>query len=505
MEENREERFLDLLEEDQNSAPVQYELGLCYLRGDGVEQNGAEAQKWLRRAAEQGHQQARELLSSCIKEAHQDSGETGAVTEELLPEWCMRAENGEAEAQYQVALYFMRDGTSAGQADVKRYLEMAAEQGHPLACLELGIQLLKSAPERGVRLLQNAVDCGVGQAAYQLGCCYSKGIGVKKDAQQAERYFIQAAEWGGSQEKLDLAVWYAMGERSLTASWGKALSWVKQARDAGMPDAKERFDAAVEKRRAEREARKKAEEEARKKAQERARKQAEEKARRQAEEAVRRQAEEEARKKAEEAARQRAAAEAKRREELARHRAEARAKQEALREEQRRQRAIQEEARQRAAQQAAQQAAFHPQNHQADSAAGSQQTQQLSGIGKVAAVFVLWYVWRWVVMAVYLLTGTLLHGVIGRLCAQGIALGAGAVLLTRLGRWIGTKRLPLAAELASVSGSQLLYGCFGALWLWIQTYIQQWSPLGFLLSIGAWVLGEFLTLFVEALLGKSRK
>lgn len=66
-------------------------------------------------------------------------------------------------------------------------------------------------------------------------------------------------------------------------------------------------------------------------------------------------------------------------------------------------------------------------------------------------------------------------------------------------------RLPLAAELASVSGSQLLYGCFGALWLWIQTYIQQWSPLGFLLSIGAWVLGEFLTLFVEALLGKSRK
>lgn len=108
-------------------------------------------------------------------------------------------------------------------------------------------------------------------------------------------------------------------------------------------------------------------------------------------------------------------------------------------------------------------------------------------------------------MAVYLLTGTLLHGVIGRLCAQGIALAAGAVLLTRLGRWIGTKRLPLAAELASVSGSQLLYGCFGALWLWIQTYIQQWSPLGFLLSIGAWVLGEFLTLFVEALLGKSRK
>lgn len=129
----------------------------------------------------------------------------------------------------------------------------------------------------------------------------------------------------------------------------------------------------------------------------------------------------------------------------------------------------------------------------------------MSGAGKVAALFLLWYVWRWVVNVVYLVAGALLHDMIGRLCAQGIALAVGTVLLIRLGRWIGTKRIALAAELASLSRSQLLYGCFGALWLCIQTYMQQWSPLGILLAMGSWVLGEFLALFIDALLGKSGK
>ena len=54
MDQERQERFWDLLEADQNDPDVQYALGLCYLNGDGTEPNGAEADKWLRWAAEQG-------------------------------------------------------------------------------------------------------------------------------------------------------------------------------------------------------------------------------------------------------------------------------------------------------------------------------------------------------------------------------------------------------------------------------------------------------------------
>lgn len=47
-----ENEFLDLLEADQNDPQVAYALGLCYLRGEGTEQDGAKAEQWLRRAAE---------------------------------------------------------------------------------------------------------------------------------------------------------------------------------------------------------------------------------------------------------------------------------------------------------------------------------------------------------------------------------------------------------------------------------------------------------------------
>ena len=58
------DRFEDLLESDQNDPEVQYQIGLCYQTGEGTEQSGAEAEKWFRRAAEQGHQGAQALLSA---------------------------------------------------------------------------------------------------------------------------------------------------------------------------------------------------------------------------------------------------------------------------------------------------------------------------------------------------------------------------------------------------------------------------------------------------------
>ena len=60
--------FLDLMESDQNDPNVQYALGRCYLYGAGVEQNGQEADKWLRRAAEQGHQEAAALLAALLEQ-----------------------------------------------------------------------------------------------------------------------------------------------------------------------------------------------------------------------------------------------------------------------------------------------------------------------------------------------------------------------------------------------------------------------------------------------------
>jgi len=48
----------------QGYAPAQNRLGICYLRGQGVKRDTAEAVRWYRRAAEQGHVAAQTNLGS---------------------------------------------------------------------------------------------------------------------------------------------------------------------------------------------------------------------------------------------------------------------------------------------------------------------------------------------------------------------------------------------------------------------------------------------------------
>ena len=301
MNEERE-RFRDLLEGDQHDPEVQYELGRCYLTGTGVEQNGAEAEKWLRRAAEQGHSEAAALLAA---PSHREKPRAEALTEDTLPDWCLRAEEGDVEAQFRVASYFLGCSGQVEQAEAERYLSMAAGQGHPEACLLLAKRRFsQQKPEEAVKLLRNAADCGLWEGAELLGDCCSQGTGTARDEAEAERRYIQAAERGGSERMLLLALRYAKGD-GVPESRGKAYSWVKKSRDAGCSDARERFEAEYgqyvrEQQR--KEAERKAAEEA-----ERQRREREEAERKAAEEAERqrREKEEAERKAAEEAERQR--------------------------------------------------------------------------------------------------------------------------------------------------------------------------------------------------------
>ncbi len=48
---------------EQGLARAQFNLGVMYANGQGVAQNDDEAGKWLRKAAEQGHEGAREIIA----------------------------------------------------------------------------------------------------------------------------------------------------------------------------------------------------------------------------------------------------------------------------------------------------------------------------------------------------------------------------------------------------------------------------------------------------------
>ena len=53
---------------EQGHAPAQYELGKCYEKGEGVEQDYTEAFKWFYKAAEQGYIPALNYLGFCYAE-----------------------------------------------------------------------------------------------------------------------------------------------------------------------------------------------------------------------------------------------------------------------------------------------------------------------------------------------------------------------------------------------------------------------------------------------------
>lgn len=228
--------YLDLLEEDQSLPEVQYQVGLCYLEGRGVQANEQRARAWMQEAANQGYEPAIQALRKA------EAAE--AINENNLAQWCARAEQGSGEAMYQVALYLMQHSIPGTEKDAQRYMEGAAEQGQGDACLILGKGMLeKGSFEKAVKYLTRAAECSVRQAMKLLGECCAEGKGVPKDPARAEAWFVRAAEQGQGDARcmMELALRYKHG-RGVEPSFVKALSWKQRAQDAGLEDASRLFE-----------------------------------------------------------------------------------------------------------------------------------------------------------------------------------------------------------------------------------------------------------------------
>ena len=57
--------------------------------------------------------------------------------------------------------------------------------------------------ERGIKYLKNAAELKYPKAFLNLGKCYEKGLGVKKNKEKAHTYFIEGAELGDNQCRLE--------------------------------------------------------------------------------------------------------------------------------------------------------------------------------------------------------------------------------------------------------------------------------------------------------------
>eukprot|EP01104_Vermistella_antarctica_P019791 TRINITY_DN79_c0_g1_i3.p1 TRINITY_DN79_c0_g1~~TRINITY_DN79_c0_g1_i3.p1 ORF type:complete len:296 (-),score=44.24 TRINITY_DN79_c0_g1_i3:462-1289(-) len=148
-------------------------LGMLYLQGAGVPQDGKKAAKWLRPGAEEGHAMSQIQLGHALFARAEAENHPPSVVEAAT--WFRRAaEQGEAEGQCLIGMFVMG-----------------------------GIGITKDQPE-GVSWFRKSADQGHAKAQYMLGKCYLDGTGVDEDREEGLRSIRLSAAQGYDDAKRTL-------------------------------------------------------------------------------------------------------------------------------------------------------------------------------------------------------------------------------------------------------------------------------------------------------------
>ncbi len=113
--------------EAEQSAKAQYQLGLRYLQGKGVNQDSRSAIMWLERAAEQNYAPAQYQLGELYRTGEGVDIDANAAIEYLTS----AAEQGYPTAQYRLGtLYLTGNMVEKDLLTATEWMEMAAEHGY---------------------------------------------------------------------------------------------------------------------------------------------------------------------------------------------------------------------------------------------------------------------------------------------------------------------------------------------------------------------------------------
>jgi uncharacterized protein len=200
---------------EQGVAEANYYLAKMYVNGQGVTQNGTEALKRFRLAAERGHSGAQVRIAF------------------------------EYDAQA-----FIRD-SAANKKEALRLYRLAAEQGNPDAQRILGHKYADGLPgakpdyKEAVKWYRLAAAQGNAPGQSSLGEMYQQGKGVLQDFAEAARWYRLAAEQGDGDAQYRLALIYRNGQGvaqdlvrahalfnlASISLWGDNAGWARDKRD----------------------------------------------------------------------------------------------------------------------------------------------------------------------------------------------------------------------------------------------------------------------------------
>lgn len=232
------------------NAYAQYSLGWCYEKGQGVEKSAQEAEKWYRKAAEQGEKKAEKHLARILGEGYY-FGCNGKSKdyEKAAANFHIAAKAGDAYSQYVLGFCYEKgQGVEKSAQEAVKWYRKSAKQGEKNAIERLkglgndyydGNNGKSKDYEKAVEYYLIAAEAGDAYSQYSLGFCYEKGQGVKQSSQEAAKWYRKAAEQGekNAKERLEnakqLGVDYYFGENGKYTDYAKAVANFCLAAEAG--------------------------------------------------------------------------------------------------------------------------------------------------------------------------------------------------------------------------------------------------------------------------------
>ncbi|AUI68556.1 tetratricopeptide repeat protein [Beggiatoa leptomitoformis] len=211
-------------------AKAQFNLAVCYHKGEGVAQNHEKAVEWYQKSAQQGFSQAQFNLANCYRK-----GVGVAQNHEKAVEWFEKsAQQGFAQAQLSLALCYHK-GIGIVQSDEEAFewFKKSAQQGDAQAQLSLALCYHEGVGvaqhhEKAVEWFEKSAQQGDAEAQFNLAVCYEKGKGVAQNHEKAFEWYQKSAQQGFAKAQFNLANHYHEGV-GVEQNDEKSLEWLEKA------------------------------------------------------------------------------------------------------------------------------------------------------------------------------------------------------------------------------------------------------------------------------------
>lgn len=189
--------IVDLIRKAQaGDADAQYDLGNCYLYGDGVEKDGEKASFWYKQY-QQNTANTKTTQNTNVSTSYTTYyNEKPTQQNNEIADLIQKAQDGDADAQCKLGVWYEK---GQNYYEAVKWFRKAAEQGHADAqnnlgeCYFYGHGVNENYNE-AVKWFRKAAEQDNGKAQRYLGNCYVLGAGVPQDYEKAKMWHDKAEE-----------------------------------------------------------------------------------------------------------------------------------------------------------------------------------------------------------------------------------------------------------------------------------------------------------------------